>query len=154
MSRSVAPWQNSRVGPRGLTFYPSPEPTLPGSTLAIEPEDGVAWLRHDPATMRENAKSFADGAEGWLAHLDGDLLFLKTFPKVPRALQAPTEAEVEIYVDHTGTFVEVEQQGPYEALEPGGRSRWTTRWQLHRAPPGLPLRAGSRELLAWVRGLA
>ncbi len=151
--RSVAAWQNSRVRPGGLTFHPNAGPKLAGSTLVIEPLGGVAWLRHDPATMTANAKSFADGAEGWLAHLDGDLLFLKTFPDVPREKQAPTEAEVEIYVDHTGLFVEVEQQGPYIALEPGESSVWTTRWQLVRAPQGLPLEAGSTELLAWTRGL-
>lgn len=151
--RSVAPWQNTRVRPRGLTFYPSPEATLPGSTLSIEPRDGIAWLRHDPSTMTANAKSFADGAEGWVAHLDGRLLFLKTFAKVPRAQQAPTEAEIEIYVDHSGLFVEVEQQGPYLPLEPRESSTWTTRWQLLRAPDGISLEAGSPELLAWVRSL-
>jgi len=151
--RSVAPWQNTRVRPRGLTFYPSPEATLSGSTLSIETRDGVAWLRHDPHTMTANAKSFADGAEGWVAHLDGDVLFLKTFPEVPRAQQAPTEAQVEIYVDHTGLFVEVEQQGAYVPLEPRESSAWTTRWQLLRAPQGMSLEPGSADLLAWVRGL-
>jgi hypothetical protein len=153
-ARAVAPWRNSRVGPRGLTFYPSPAATLDGSTLKLAPtDDGITWLAHDPATMTENAKSFGDGAEGWLAHVDGRGLFLMTFPKVPRAAQAPTEAEIELYVDRTGLFVEVEQQGAYEPVAPGATSEpWTVRFQLHALPSGVPALPGAA-LVSWVRGL-
>lgn len=152
--RAVAPWRNSRVEPRGLTFYPSPGASLEGSTLKLTPgADGVAWLRHDPATMKENAKSFADGAEGWLAHVAGRLLFLMTFPKVPRCAQAPTEAELEVYVDRTGLFVEIEQQGAYEVIPPGGESTpWVVHFQLHALPAGVRAEQGPA-LLAWVRSL-
>jgi hypothetical protein len=152
--RAVAPWRNSRVGPRGLTFYPSPSVTLDGSTLKLAPsEDGVAWLRHDPVTMTENAKSFGDGAEGWLAHVTGRLLFLMTFPKVPRSAQAPTEAEIELYVDRTGLFVEVEQQGAYDVIQPGGESTpWVVHFQVHALPAEVPAERGP-ELLAWTRSL-
>jgi hypothetical protein len=152
--RSVAPWRNSRVGPHGLTFYPSPSVTLDGSTLKLTPAaDGVAWLRHDPATMTENAKSFADGAEGWLAHVAGKLLFLMTFPKVPRSAQAPTEAEIELYVDRTGLFVEVEQQGAYDAIPAGGESTpWIVHFQIHSLPEAVPAEPGPK-LLRWVRSL-
>ena len=101
--RKVAPWQNTRVRPRGLTFFPSDSPTLPPSALELKPVDGVIWFAHDPAAVTENQKAFADGREGWLAHVDGDLLFLKVFPDVPRDAQAPGEAEIEIYVDQGGT---------------------------------------------------
>lgn len=152
--RAVAPWRNSRVGPRGLTFYPSPGATFEGSTLKLAPgPDGIAWLEHDPLAMTENAKSFADGAEGWLAHLAGGLLFLMTFPKVPRAAQAPTEAEIELYVDRTGLFVEVEQQGAYETIPPGGTSApWTVHFQVHEVPGDVPAERGAA-LVAWVRAL-
>jgi hypothetical protein len=152
--RAVAPWRNSRVGPGGLTFYPSPGATLEGSTLKLAPaEDGVSWLRHDPVTMTTNAKSFADGAEGWLAHVFGQLLFLMTFPKVPRSAQAPTEAEIELYVDRTGLFVEVEQQGPYERIPAGGESTpWVVHFQLRVVPPEIPKSPGPK-LLSWVRSL-
>jgi len=149
--RAVAPWENSRVGPSGLTFFPCSEPTLAGSTLHLAPVHGVMWLEHDPATMRENQKAFADGSEGWLAHLHRELLMLKTFPVVPRALQAPTEALVELYVDQSGLFVEVEEQGAYETLLPGGQSRWTVGWQLHRVPTEISRERGSPGLVRWAR---
>jgi hypothetical protein len=103
--------------------------------------------------MTENAKSFGDGADGWLAHMAGQLLLLMTFPKVPRSAQAPTEAEIELYVDRTGLFVEVEQQGPYEPIPPGGESTpWVVRFQVHVVPAEVPVSPGPK-LLTWVRSL-
>jgi hypothetical protein len=152
--RRVAPWQNSRVRPGGLTFYPSNGPTLPPSTLELPLIDGVAWLLHDPKTMTENRKSFADGAEGLLAHVAGDLLFVKTWLDVPREEQAPGEAEIELYVDKTGLFVEVEQQGPYEELAPGASLVWVTGWLIERLDPSVRVEPGSPSLLEAARRLA
>jgi hypothetical protein len=152
--RRVAPWQNSRVRPRGLTFYPSNGATLPGSTLELPLIGGVAWLLHDPNTMRENVKSFADGKEGFLAHVEKDLLFVKVWDDVPREHQAPGEAEVELYVDKTGTFVEIEQQGPYEELAAGASLVWTVSWLLDRLDSGVPVEPGSNALFVAARRLA
>ena len=112
---------------------------------------GVVWFRHDPAAFKQGVKGFADGSEGWLAHVDGDLLFVKVFADVPRQAQAPKEAEIEIYVDGAGRFVEVEQQGAYAELAPGASSSWPVRWLLRKLPAGMPVAPGSAELLSWVR---
>ena len=152
-ARRVAPWQNTRVRPGGITFYPSAEPTLPHSTLKLAPTDGVVWFAHDPATMKESGKSFGDGAEGWLAHVDGDLVFVKVFPEVPRAAQAPGEAEIELYVHESGTFVEMEQQGAYVEIAPGASSTWTVRWLVRRLPREVAAQARSGKLVAFVRAL-
>jgi hypothetical protein len=151
--RKVAPWQNSRVRPGGLTFYPSAERTLPQSTLELAPNDGIVWFLHDPATMKRSGKAFGDASEGWLAQVDGRLLFLKLFPDVPKERQAPGEAEIEIYVHETGRFVEMEQQGAYAELAPGSTSSWTVRWLLRRLPDGLEAKPGSVELVRFVRGV-
>jgi hypothetical protein len=153
-ARRVAPWQNSRVRPGGLTFYPSAGPTLPGSTLELPIIDGVAWLLHDPKTMTENRKSFADGSEGFLAHVENGTLFVKTWLDVPRDKQAPGEGEVELYVDKTGRFVEIEQQGPYEELAPGASLRWVTSWLVERLDPSVSIAPGSPSLLGAARRLA
>lgn len=151
--RRVAPWQNSRVRPGGLTFYPSNGATLPGSTLELPVIDGVAWLLHDPNTMRENQKSFADGKEGFLAHVEKDLLFVKVWDEVPRERQAPGEGEVELYVDKTGLFVEIEQQGPYQELAPGASLVWTVAWLLERLAPEVTVEPGSAALVEAARRL-
>jgi hypothetical protein len=147
----VAAWRNTRVRPGGLTFFPSKSSTLPQSELTLEPLEGVIWYRHDPTAQRDNAKIFADGDEGWLAHVDGDLLFVQRFDDVPRAKMAPGEAEIEIYVDGSGGFVEVEAQGPYESIAPGAETSWTQSWSLQRLPEGILAEAGSTELVAVAR---
>lgn len=152
--RRVAPWQNSRVRPRGLTFYPANGRTLPGSTLELLVSDGIAWLLHDPKTMVENMKSFGDGSEGFLAHVERDFLFVKVWDDVPREKQAPGEGEIELYVDKTGLFVEIEEQGPYEELAPGASLVWTVAWLLERVAPGVAVEPGSAALVEAARGLA
>lgn len=152
-ARRVAPWQNTRVRPRGLTFFPSKGPTLPESAFALAPIDGVIWFAHDPAAVQQSGKLFADGEEGWLAHVDGDLLFIKMFPEVPREAQAPKEAEIEIYVHDSGRFVEVEQQGAYESLAPGASSVWPLRWLVRRLPATIKVQPGSADLARFARAL-
>lgn len=147
----VAPWQNTRLPPGGLTFFPSQQGTLPPSSLSLRPDEGVVWMQHDPASAKEG-KAFADGEEGWLANLHGDLLFVKVFPNVPRERQAPEEAEIEIYVHGSGRFVEVEQQGEYGELAPGSTSRWTVRWLLANVPTVIPHQPG-QQLLEYTRKL-
>ncbi|HEX6278040.1 MAG TPA: hypothetical protein VFZ53_33580 [Polyangiaceae bacterium] len=153
-SRRVAPWQNVRMRPGGLTFYAARSGALPPSTLEPELRGGVAWLRHDPETMLENRKSFADGAEGFLAHVENGLLFVASWDDVPRELQAPGEAEIELYVDKTTRFVEIEAQGPYEAIAPGGSLVWTVRHSLERLAAGVTVEVGSESLVEAARALA
>ena len=110
-------------------------PRFHRSTLEPSLVDGVAWLLHDPKTMTENRKSFADGAEGFLAHVENGHLFVAAWNDVPREQQAPGEAEVELYVDKTGRFVEIEAQGPFEELAPGASLVWTVFFSLERLAP-------------------
>jgi hypothetical protein len=151
--RRVAPWQNTRVRPGGLTFYPGSEGTLAHSALKLAPTRGVTFFAHDPATMKLNQKSFADGHEGFLAHVDGDILFVKVFPDVAPNAAAPGEAEIELYVDGAGKFVEVEQQGAYVEIPAGGTSGWTVRWLLDRVEKASVV-AGNMALVARARSLA
>jgi hypothetical protein len=153
-ARKVAPWQNTRVRPKGLTFFPCSGGALSLSSLEVEPQDGVMWLAHDPAGFTESKKLFADGREGWVAHVDGDLMFVKVFPDVPPAEQAPNEAEIEIYVHSSGLFVEVEQQGPYVELGSGNLTSWCVRWIVRKLPPEIDARPGQEGLLHFARELA
>jgi Domain of unknown function (DUF4380) len=152
-ARRVAPWQNSRVRPNGLTFFASSGPALPASSLKLDPINGVAWLAHSKAAFPASAKLFAEGAEGWIAHVDGDLVFVKAFPHVPGDAQAPGEAEIEIYVHESGRFVEMEQQGPYVELSPGASSSWSVHWLVRRLPPGIEAQPRSQSLVDYVRNL-
>jgi hypothetical protein len=151
LPRKVAPWQNTRVAPGGLTLYPSGGALSPESTLSLETSGDIAYLRHDPARFTNGVKSFADGKEGWLAHVDGDLVLIKAFPDVPPEQQAPKEGEIELFVDGAGKFVEVEQQGPYVELAPGASSDWVVTWYLRRLPKGVVGEPASAPFVDFIR---
>lgn len=149
--RKVAPWQNTRVRPSGLTLYPSGGALYEQSTLRFDTSGKVAYFKHDPSRFMDGAKSFGDGKEGWLAHVDGDLLFIKVFGDVPPEHQAPNEGEIEIFVDGAGKFVEIEQQGSYVELAPGESTDWRVTWYLRRLPEHVAAEPGSTELVDFIR---
>lgn len=151
-----APWEISRVHPRGLTFFPSGTGPLRMANLDTTEVDGIRWYQHDPSFVASDdlgKKLCADGAEGWLAHAGRGLLFLKTFEDVPAADQAPEpEGEIEIY--GARNYVEVEQQGRYTELAPGASLTWNVRWILRSIPNHVEVGIGSASLVALARGLA
>jgi hypothetical protein len=149
----TAPWQITRVGPGGLTFYPSGEGVFPPSNLGVRDALGATWYDYDKAAITDHQKHFADGREGWLAHVDRDALLVKTFAAVPRSAHAPGEAQIEIYASPAHTYVEVEAQGAYETIAPGQALTWEVVWLPRRLPALVPVAVGSKELLAHVRAL-
>jgi hypothetical protein len=151
----TAPWQITRVRPGGLTFFPTGDGHYAPSNLAVAEGLGVTWYAYDAAAVTENQKLFADGREGWLAHVDvaDGALLIKTFAVAPRATHPPGEAQIEIYASPLHTYVEVEVQGAHETVAPGAWLVWRVVWLVRPLPPGLPVAAGSAELLAHVRGL-
>lgn len=154
--RAVAPWEISRVASGGLTFFPMGEGQPwkgPQELLPLQMAEGVAWLASETTAAPNDQKVFADGREGWIAHVAGDLLLVKAFADTLPAQAAPGEAEIELYTDPGRTYVEVENQGAYARLESGQASTWAVRWFLRKLDPSLPVRPGSAKLLAVVREL-
>ncbi len=149
----AAPWQISRVPPGGLTFFPTGDGSFPPSNLAVQQTPEVTWYAYDPAAVTDHQKLFADGREGWIAHVHGDALWIKTFAAVPRARQAPGEAQIEIYANPTHTYVEVEVQGAYDDIAPGAALEWRLTWLVRRLPETIPRGSGSAALVAHVRSL-
>ena len=43
---------------------------------------------------------------------------------------APKEAEIQVYVNSGKTYIELESQGAYSTIEPGGTATWTVVWKL------------------------
>lgn len=162
----VAPWQITRVRYSGITFYPigsGGEPTAqmrpyaPGPVTALTVADDIVW--YDFTQPRNDAeKSIGDGSEGWLAHVAGGVLFLKTFPDIPANQQAPDEAEIEVFAgpatSDSGAYIELEPQGAYASLAAGATSEpWRVYWYVRAVPADLDVSIGSAELVEWVRGL-
>jgi hypothetical protein len=153
---SVAPWEITRVAAGGLTFFPMGEGEPwkgPQEILRLRMLEDVAWLSSVRVPAGPDQKVFADGHEGWIAHLAGDLLLVKAFSDISPAQAAPGEAEIELYTDPGRTYVEVENQGAYASLKPGAASTWPVRWFLRKLDPAASPQPGSAKLLAMVRGL-
>lgn len=153
--RKVAPWEVTRVYPDGLAFYPKGNGERWGN-LASQAEDinGITWFdyRADQIQPGQN-KFFSDGAEGWIAQINKDVIFIKKFPDIPLEKAAPSEAEVEIYTNPQKTYVEIEQQGAYEALQPAASLHWEVTWFIRKLPATLTGRKGNAGLVDYVRKL-
>lgn len=152
----AAPWEVSRVPKAGLVLFPAEFVALPQSTLASQLIDGIAWVDLG-APPAGSAKLFQDGREGWLAYVNDGVAFIKRFEDIEHGEQAPGEADIGVYVDGTFDYVELEQQGRYAEIPPGGSSEaWPVQWRLRRLPEALRGEAhvGSRRLVEWVRAEA
>ena len=128
-TRQVAPWEITRVAnDGGLIFFDAPiDGITPAGLLSFEAKDGAVWYRADEAP--QNRKINADG-KGWLAYSSNGLLMVKQFDDLTPEQPAPGEAEIQVYVNMRKTYIELESQGAYTTLEPGGQLHWTVRWSL------------------------
>lgn len=125
----VAPWEITRVpNNNGLIFFEAPVDSIwPAGLLNFEAKYNAAWYKTDEAP--QNRKVNADGS-GWLAYSANGLLLVKKFQDLQRSEPAPGEAEIQIYMNHGKTFIELESQGAYTCLQPGEKLTWTVCWFL------------------------
>jgi hypothetical protein len=155
---SIASWEISRVPGGGLTFYPTGDneinPVEPHAAVPVTYQRNVTWFDGATFPVGSNTKLNADGKGGWLAHAAQGALFLKTFDDLPVASQVPGEGEVEIYADGTGTYVEVENQGPNVTLQPGASSTYKVTWLVRKLPANVTVAVGSETLVSFVESLA
>lgn len=154
---NVAPWEITRVPGGGITFYGTGMDApragnfpLPAAAT-ITTGAGATWYKHDTADLTDR-KLLADGGGGWLAHAEGDLILVKSFPDVALGAAAPSEAEIEIYASKTAKYVEIEQQGALTTmLAPQAALHWTVRWYVRKL--AAPATVGSAELVTYVQNL-
>jgi len=154
-TQQVAPWEITRVKPKGLTFYPTGPGEKRGTLAAyIENKAAITWFNYQEDKIpTEHLKLFADGAEGWLAQVNQDLILVKQFPDVPAGKAAPTEAEIEIYSAPAKNYIEIEQQGIYTELPPGASTTWDVTWYLRKLPNNIKAEPGNAALVDFVRKL-
>jgi hypothetical protein len=149
---SVAPWQVSRVqATGGLTFFASPEGSATyagGSDPAFTFTDAGGDLWYQSSAVATDSKALADGS-GWIAHVTaGGLLYLLAYPDIQPTEAAPGEAEVEVFTGPEADYQEMESQGAYTTVPPGGTLVWTVRWKLRRVPSGTSVAVGSAGLVS------
>lgn len=149
----MAPWEVTRVRPRGVTFFPKgPSISLSmGATFPTTEANGIVWYTYDANAVTADSKLYADATEGWVAHAAASLLFIKSFADVTADKLAPKEGDVELYTNKLHTYVEIENQGAYVNIAPGASASWTVTWYLRKLPAGVEAMAGSEALAKLVR---
>lgn len=154
----MAPWEVTRVFPRGLTFFPK-GPTAPtlsmNATLPTTEMNGVIWFNYDANAITMNSKLYADAAEGWLAHTAAGLVFIKSFADLTAGQIAPKEGDVELYANtetaQIARYIELENQGAYAEIAPGASVSWKVNWFLRKLPAGAEATPGNAALAQFVR---
>lgn len=140
--KRVAPWEITRVGPFGLSFYASDEAPRGELPLPTTRAAGCVWFQHS-GQAPPHGKLFADG-RGWLAHLTPErVLLVKAFDEPPPERVAPNEAEIEIYASPQPSpaqaYVELENQGEFQEIAARSSISWRSTWYLRALPSDLPL---------------
>jgi hypothetical protein len=156
VTKKTAPWEISRVHKGGLIFFPAGETPVSRKSFEMTPTetiDGIVWHQSTKEKLSGNQLSISDGSEGWIAFaIDGKLL-IKKFEDIKPANFAPGEAEISIYVSGETDYIEIELQGKYESINPGGKTVWHVEWLSTEIPANIKVEKGSKELVEFVRGL-
>lgn len=157
-TREVAPWEVTRVPTGGLAFIPKgSEENIPVSNkmyplLSIVDTSGTIWYPADTSKISAQ-KLFMDGGEGWMAYARNNAIFIKKVPVFDPGLAAPNEKNVEVYVNRDKTYIELENQGIFQKLEPGESLNYDVTWYARYLPEDLSVTTGSEKLLSFVRNV-
>jgi hypothetical protein len=154
----VAPWEITRLFPRGLSFFPTGGAPYTNHLVLPESVDtaGVTFVPYDASKIASHQKLFAEGRGGYLAHVDPSAraLIVKVFEDISASQGAPGEGEIEIYFDGEKRYIELEQQGAYTELSPGQAFSWKVGWYLRKIPETWAVAPGSAELVALAASVA
>ena len=150
--QSFAPWEDSRVPLGGMSYFPVGNKVISGNapfpSKFIMMADSVVWYTYSAADAT-NKKVYADGKEGWTAHLRNKLLFVKQFPDILESQAAPSESEIEEYI--STAFIELENQGAYTSIPSGDSIIYTVKWFAREIPDTMETVAGNPNLLRYTR---
>jgi hypothetical protein len=157
--QSCAAWEVTRLPKKGMSVFPVSEHGI-DEERAIDPsiptllKDGLMWHSYGPSQLGhpgKHCKTFAFGAEGWLAYMLEDVLLVKQFPNFSPGRVAKGESDVEIYVCGEFDYIELESQSAFTTLAPGEELEYIVTWYLGEIPDGLDTKPGSIELAGFIR---
>lgn len=152
--KKVAPWEVTRVPVDGLSFFPGKnEEILSRSNLPVVVEKDIIWFDYKKVDIDRSKKLFANGKEGWLAHVHENILFVKVFPDINPDQTAPGEEEVEIFASGESPYIELENQGIYQELLPKDSLIWPVTWHLASIPDSVEAESKNMELINMVRDI-
>lgn len=152
--RLAAAWDVVRVS-GGTSFFPLKDTVLPHLSSDLEhisTKNGVMWYDYSPQPSVKGQKLFATTSEGWLAHQQERLLFIKRFPTVNAGDLPNMQGEVEIFLAPKSLYVELENHSAYSRLEKGQALKYRQQWYLLALPEKDTL--SRDDLVKMARGLS
>jgi hypothetical protein len=151
---SVAAWEVTRVADTGLTFYPAPSAgtLLNAFSYTYDAVGMIAWFDPVAENLADWGKVKQDGL-GWLGHAQGTLLYIRSFPDLSPGSETPNEGEVELYINPTVGYVELENTGEYVELQPGAELSYPVSWYLRTIPTDVTVASGSHPLSDFAAGV-
>ena len=152
-AKSVGPWEVTRVPCGGLAFFPDGgKGIVPESNLKPDlQKDGIKWISINKNPISGHQKLFSTANEGWLAYAFDRLLFIKQFPNIQPENYSPQQGGVEVYIDKEKSYVELENQGAYQLLQPKESLNYKENWFLIPVPENVNVYPGNQELTELVR---
>jgi catechol 2,3-dioxygenase-like lactoylglutathione lyase family enzyme len=167
--QAVAPWQVTRAPREGLIVWAAGDPfddadrvqkqaEDPGSfylhSASVDPFEGLAgddeYASIAVPSVTRTSKFFTD-ARGWVAHVHHSILFLRVFPDLTPAQAAPRQGELELFFGIERDYIELENQGAYQALDPGHGLTYPVEWRISTLDPAVPNDRVTPELLAEIQ---
>ncbi len=128
-ARKVAPWEISRVKAEGSIYFDADVAKITPAGLMNFRQNAAGLAQYDIDHVAQNRKINADG-KGWLSYVNEGLVLTKRFQDLHEGEPAPDEAEIQVYVDQGGKYVEIESQGAYVELKPGEETSWSVSWHI------------------------
>jgi hypothetical protein len=130
----VAPWEVTRVANKGLLTFNSNEridTAIYGSYHPSYCYDGILTTLdlNIARPKKDNFKIYGNG-NGRINHLHDSLYFIKQYPDISINEFAPKETEIEVFVNDSFGYMEIEQQGPYTSVAPHDSLVWEVKWYL------------------------
>jgi hypothetical protein len=168
---ALAPWQVTRAPRSGLLVWAAGDPFTDEDRLVKQREDPGCWYVHArgestfPGLVAQHGlaavvvpevdrtcKLFAD-ARGWLAHVHDATVLLRTFPDLAPDRAAPRQAEVELFFSPERDYIELENQGAHEVLQPGATMTYPVQLRLAALAPDVPTDRVTPALVAVLASL-
>lgn len=152
-AKSVGAWDVTRVPCGGMAFFPDGgDGKVPESKLKVSlKQDGINWISIDKTPIANHQKLFSTAKEGWLAYIIDSILFIKKFPDIQPENYSPQHGEVEIFINKDKNYLELENHGQYQLLQPGESLSYKENWFLMPLPENVSVNPGNQELTNLVR---
>jgi hypothetical protein len=151
----IGPWEITVVPAKGakVFFARGEEPIEANSNLVFKDRDSIAWFDYTSAELMDAQKIFNNSRGGWLAYINGDMLFVKYFEIVPAESLAPGQGNVEVYVSKRFEYIELENHGRFKQIPAGEMHTYKVKWYFRKIPKEIQINSYSKELIEFFRNV-